>query len=85
MRLPHGAGFTATFLLHTKSDTFGASSLSRIVDTEVSFSSPSLMFDLWLKSVNTLLEDAILLTIELVMELKMFANFSCLGGRYVCH
>ena len=34
------------FYLHTKSDTFGTLSLSRIVDAEVSFSSPSLTFDL---------------------------------------
>lgn len=48
IRLPHGAGFTATFLLHAKSDTFEALSLSRIVDAEVCLhvSSPSLTFDL---------------------------------------
>lgn len=57
-RLPHGARCTGIFLLRVKSDTFGTLSLSRTVDTEVSFSSPSLTFNLWLESVNTLLEHA---------------------------
>ena len=62
--IPHGAEFTATFLLRAKSNTFGTLSLSRIVGAEVGFSSPSLTFNLWLESVNTLLEDATLLMVE---------------------
>ena len=64
INLPHGTKFTATFLLCAKFDTFGALSLSKIVDAEVSFSSLLVIFNTWLNSVNTLLEDATLLMVK---------------------
>ena len=53
--------------MHEVRHFWSLKSLSRIVGAEVGFSFPSLTFDSWLQSVNTLLEDATLLMLRTVV------------------